>query len=999
MKNKCRLALCLALSGAMLAGTTKGGVLSYDSSSIISYASQNKIIKSADGGFISFTIRMNEDFVKNIKSVEVNGKAWESFHNGQITESGYYYLSKGDDYQGYGIKFANKFKKDDKVVIKTSDKQLSFTMKGNSYNSFSDNILDEIVDMASVSFTNIHAPSKPNPGQKQPDGQAGTEDASKYIKKVDIGLFSTTIRMDDNFVKSIESVEVSGEKWQRKSSSSIFDRGSYYLVSKIEDTDGSGVKVAKLNKGDRVVIKTKDKELSFTVNNPSDSASFIKEGSLKIKNISSKTQPDPAGKGDEPGKSQGETPDEKEISFVYNSNPVRYNVLKLSKGKLDKSKVEKIIINGKLQTEITSPSGVYGRDCYAFSDDGELCIRALGKNHTLSITYAGKEYNYIYDGNKLVENKDKKEVTYKIKLHGEFDSLLVGQKKIDGYTGGSVSISNNPNSVSVKYTDKDKPKDEDWKELDGKGSEFTDIKAVISDPESGIVPTFNYGSISLNGDVNKEGTFQIWLEATDVSGKKIISNKVDCHVHTEAKDKLEDLLVNDNFKQTKDGKYMWDMRPWRVTKFNDSGKEVNVPKGLKAWFGSHKKDVYGELGFETLEEPSQTLVVGEGANLTFKRMKIFGSVKIIVKDGGVLNLDDSVVFGKIEVSNGGKINVNYNPFKKLITNGASISGQIILKDGAILGKSSIYSNTNWLGQGKLVNTNDKPVIKVEGKAKIEGEVYVRGDHAATHSKHGQPALEVGPEGEVEIGKNSSLYLYGGGMNHLTEVGGDALILNGGKITGKGKLVAVAGEGIAKQGGSGISGTGTISVAKAYIRGGNGKKPGKALGSDKIKFDETKGLTIDGKVPTTTDQPVPEDYWHNTFRPLEKVINKIDSALEENKDKPIKSSPAHKKENDPVVPSGKKKPAGKQSTHRSYESSQGGSTKDYSQKRDLKKYINQLKEAMMENKIAIKSAEFLLENAPKQVAPVRDKLIKLVENANNIIERSQNILKKLGEIED
>lgn len=997
MKNKYRLALCLALSGAMLAGTIKGGVLSYDSSSIISYASQNKIIKSADGNFLSFTIRMNEDFVKNIKSVEVNGKVWESYHNGQITKSGYYYLSKGVDYQGYGIKFANQFKKSDKIVIKTSDKQLSFTMKGNSFNSFSDNILNDIVDMASVSLTNINDPSNPDPGQKQPDGQAGTEDASKYIKKIETSLRTTTIRMDDDFVKSIESIEVNGKKWKEKSGSGISDKGLYYL-NKGDDADGCGVKFAKFAEGDRVVIKTKDKELSFTVANPSDSASFIEKGSLKVKNISAKTQPDPAGKEDNPGASQGESPEEKDISFVYASSPFK-NTIKLSKGKLEKSKLEKLIINGVVQTEVSSPSSVYGNDKYAFSRDGELCIQSLGNNHSLSITYDGKEYNYLYKDNKLVENKDKKEINYQIKLHGEFDSLLVGQKKIDGYTGGSVSISNNPNSVSVKYTDKDSPKDEDWKKLEGKDSEFTEIKAVISDPDSGIEPIFYNGAVSLDGSPKKEGTFQIWIEATDVSRKKITSNKVECHVHKEGEDKLEDLLKNGNFKQTKDGKYMWDMRPWRVTKFNDSGKEVNVPKGLKAWFGSHKKDVYGELGFETLEEPSQTLVVGEGANLTFKNMKIFGSVKIIVKDGGVLNLDNSVVFGKIEVSNGGKINVNYNPYNNKITDGASISGQIVLKDGAILGKSSIYSNTNWLGQGKLVNTNDKPVIKVEGKAKIEGEVYVRGDHAATHSKHGQPALEVGPNGEVEIGEKSSLYLYGGGINHLTEVGGDALILNGGKITGKGKLVAVAGEGIEKNGGNGVSGKGTISVAKAYIRGGNGKNPGKALGSDKIKFDGTKGTTIDGKVPTTTDQPVPEDYWHNTFRPSEKVINKIDSVLEKNKDKPIKSSPADKKETNPVAPSGNKKPAGKQRTHSTYGTSQGGSTKDSSQKRDLKKYIDQLKEAMMENKIAIKSAKFLLENAPKQVAPVRDKLIKLVENANNIIERSQNILKKLGEIED
>lgn len=989
MKNKYRLALCLALSGAMLAGTTKGGVLSYDSSSIISYASQNRIKRSS--GNTWQRVYMDKDFLESIKSVKVNDETYIKTEKSNSFQTKLYYLRIYEDGNEYSIQFYG-LQAGDKVTLETDTVSLKFKIKDPQ--GFSG-----IIDPNTISEEPINkGGAKPDPGQKQPDGQAGTEDASKYIKSVEAGFLSTIIRMDEKFVNSIESVEVNGEKWQKKSNSSIFDRGSYYLISNREDADGSGVKVAGLKKSDKFVIKTKDKELSFTVNNPSDSASFIKEGSLKIKNISSKTQPDPAGKGDEPGKSQGESSEEKDISFVYASNPFK-NTIKLSKGKLDKSKVEKIIINGKLQTEITSPSGVYGRDCYAFSDDGELCIRALGKNHTLSITYAGKEYNYIYDGNKLVENKDKKEVTYKIKLHGEFDSLLVGQKKIDGYTGGSVSVSNNPNSVSVKYTDKDSQKDEDWKKLEGKDSEFTEIKAVISDPDSGIKPIFYDGAVSLDGSPKKDGTFQIWVEATDVSGKKITSNKVECHVHKEGEDKLEDLLKNGNFKQTKDGKYMWDMRPWRVTKFNDSGKEVNVPKGLKAWFGSHKKDVYGELGFETLEEPSQTLVVGEGANLTFKNMKIFGSVKIIVKDGGVLNLDNSVVFGKIEVSNGGKINVNYNPYNNKITDGASISGQIVLKDGAILGKSSIYSHTNWLGQGKLVNTNDKPVIKVEGKAKIEGEVYVRGDHAATHSKHGQPALEVGPNGEVEIGEKSSLYLYGGGMNHLTSVGGDALKLDGGKITGKGKLVAVAGEGIEKQGGSGISGTGNISVAKAYIRGGNGKNPGKALGSDKIKFDGTKGLTIDGKVPTTTDQPVPEDYWHNTFRPSEKVINKIDSVLEENKDKPIKSSPADKKETNPAVPSGNKKPAGKQRTHSTYGTSQGGSTKDYSQKRDLKKYIDQLKEAMMENKIAIKSAKFLLENAPKQVAPVRDKLIKLVENANNIIERSQNILKKLGEIED
>ena len=84
--------------------------------------------------------------------------------------------------------------------------------------------------------------------------------------------------------------------------------------------------------------------------------------------------------------------------------------------------------------------------------------------------------------------------------------------------------------------------------------------------------------------------------------------------------------------------------------------------------------------------------------------------------------------------------------------------------------------------------------QVEGRAKIEGDVSVRGDEQATYGKYGQPALEVGPNGNLEITENSSLNLFGGGVYALTSVGGDALKLDGGSVTGKGKLVAIGGSG-------------------------------------------------------------------------------------------------------------------------------------------------------------------------------------------------------------
>ncbi|WP_296115058.1 hypothetical protein [uncultured Anaerococcus sp.] len=61
---------------------------------------------------------------------------------------------------------------------------------------------------------------------------------------------------------------------------------------------------------------------------------------------------------------------------------------------------------------------------------------------------------------------------------------------------------------------------------------------------------------------------------------------------------------------------------------------------------------------------------------------------------------------------------------------------------------------------------------------------------------------------------------------------------------------------------------------------------------------------------------------------------------------------------------------------------------------LEAVIKKLEEAIDTNKIAIKSGQTLLEIAPKQVAPVKDKLIKIMEDAREVIEKSEAYLEKI-----
>lgn len=73
-------------------------------------------------------------------------------------------------------------------------------------------------------------------------------------------------------------------------------------------------------------------------------------------------------------------------------------------------------------------------------------------------------------------------------------------------------------------------------------------------------------------------------------------------------------------------------------------------------------------------------------------------------------------------------------------------------------------------------------------------------------------------------EGSVLAAYGGGRDATTSNGGSAVILNGGSITGPGKLIAIGGSGTFGNGGSAVTGSGTISAANVFAKGGSSYFP-------------------------------------------------------------------------------------------------------------------------------------------------------------------------------
>ena len=476
-----------------------------------------------------------------------------------------------------------------------------------------------------------------------------------------------------------------------------------------------------------------------------------------------------------------------------------------------------------------------------------------------------------------------------VRLVGSFESALVNQKGYDAISGASTNVTQNKNSdasVEVALVKKGQdPQSSDWKLLSesdirvvSKGSSVN--IANRTDPakgnDSGMAGVYSVhdGSITLAGTPAKPGIYDISVTITDELGRTATSNTLPFRIYS-GEETLQDQLTLANCTKTADGKYMYDMEPWAIKNFTlpsgDQGDQtVVVPADIKAWYGSHTSGTYGELGYAVPEgtlQP-QTLILPKGCDLTLVNMDILSSVKIVVQDGAKLTLRDSVIQGAVEVENGGTFSMNYNDYGGgEFLNGASINGKLILKDGSTLENAKIYSNTNNIANGSEARRNTDPVVVINGNVKLKGQVFLRGDEAPTgtdpatgKSYTGQTGLQV--NGTLTLEKDAVLAVFGGGKDATTSNGGTAIRLNGGTITGEGKLIAVGGDGHFGEGGDAVSGNGTISVADAYLEGGasvsKSGTAGKALG-DQVKLSgKTNRKLIDGETGSTID------YDHDTY---------------------------------------------------------------------------------------------------------------------------------------
>mgnify|MGYP004538165365 FL=1 len=473
-----------------------------------------------------------------------------------------------------------------------------------------------------------------------------------------------------------------------------------------------------------------------------------------------------------------------------------------------------------------------------------------------------------------------------VRLVGSFESALVNQKGYDAISGASTNVTQNKNSdasVEVALVKKGQdPQSSDWKLLSesdirviSKGSSVN--IANRTDPakgnDSGMAGVYSVhdGSVTLAGTPAKPGIYDISVTITDELGRTATSNTLPFRIYS-GEETLQDQLTLANCTKTADGKYMYDMEPWAIKNFTlaSGDQTVVVPADVKAWYGSHTSGTYGELGYAVPEgtlQP-QTLVLPKGCDLTLVNMDILSSVKIVVQDGAKLTLRDSVIQGAVEVENGGTFSMNYNDYGGgEFLNGASINGKLILKDGSTLENAKIYSNTNNIANGSEARRNTDPVVVINGNVKLKGKVFLRGDEAPTgtdpatgKSYTGQAGLQI--NGTLTLEKDAVLAVFGGGKDATTSNGGTAIRLNGGTITGEGKLIAVGGDGHFGEGGYAVSGNGTISVADAYLEGGasvsKSGTAGKALG-DQVKLSgNTNRKLIDGETGSAID------YDHDTY---------------------------------------------------------------------------------------------------------------------------------------
>ena len=669
-------------------------------------------------------------------------------------------------------------------------------------------------------------------------------------------------------LKEIAKIFVENNEYEKKDYKAAVFGKAFYL-----DLSNNFLYLGQDPKDNEVIkIEFKDKS----------SISFKKVGSNFVK-VEEKNNETPSTPNENPNNNEQKDFSLKAINESFFEN--KYSIE--PKDKI--GKIKQIFLNNKEYRKTSSKAAVFGENYFIDEankvlylgqkvPDGHIVKFVFDDNSSVSFERKGKEFV------KKESNYSKK---YHLRIVGSFEAAIIGQQKYDAVssaTGGGVNSNKNSNvKLQIAYTDKETPSDSDFKDAKDVANDLQ-LEAKIISGDSGMQAKYSKmdNSVKLSGIPSKKGTYKVFVQSKD---GKLKSNELDFEVFDSNEVTLEERLVESEFRALKnpETKKEWDMKPWVIKKFGKDKEEVTVPKNLKLWFGSRESGKYSELGYPIDENKptTQTLVVtGE---LYLINMKILSSVNIVVKDGGKLNLSDSSLYGKITVENGGTLEVNYDDYHKSFASGSSINGQIILKDGATLQNSVIYSNANYLTDGKNAKHIQNPVVSVQGNATIKGNVFIRGDEAPTGEQYkGQGAMEIAKGKTLTIEKDAKLGLFAGGRYALTSNGGDALKLEG-TVTGKGTLIAVGGNGrFSGKGGNGVSGNGTISVDNAYLRGGNSymskNEGGKAV-LDSITIEKnTKGYTVDGKNSTNSieDSKLQNETpnWNGYTAPNKDLLDKL-----------------------------------------------------------------------------------------------------------------------------
>lgn len=682
-------------------------------------------------------------------------------------------------------------------------------------------------------------------------------------------------------VANIEKIKINDVEQEAKSSKWLAFNGGYYL-----DKDNNKIIMNEPSDGASLTVVMK----SGSIYNYEYKRNAKKGKRFELK--TSENKGDDSSKPDTGNKDQETTNNDVNNLKVNDYSTFSDFMLNLEP-KEAINQIKEIQFNRAVQEAKTSKWLAFNGGYYLDKEKSAIIMNEPRDGALISITLnSGKTYNYKYVrsnkvGQRMVEQTDEtvnSTKTLKIRLVGSFEGAIQGQQKYDAVSGASMSASINKNSnVQVQAAEVESPDsvvpESAWKPLNEMQNLYVDRKQfnIELSADSGMTASYNVhdSAITLAGVPKKVGKYPVKVNVKDAAGRTATSNILYFEVFG-TDEKLIDYLKIENSRKMHDGKYIWDMNPWLIKHFtHDSSQTVTLPKDIKAWYGSNTSGVYGKLG-EAVEQglpTKHTLIIPSGADLTMVNMIVNSSVRIVVKDGAKLNLKDTSIYGEIVVENGGTFSMNHETDHKgnsKFTNGAMINGQLILEDGATITNSKVYSNANFLTDGTKAKKIDTPVVVAKGNVNVVGEVYIRGDESATGEYNGkkvggQPALKV-ENGKLNITSGSTLGLYGGGRMATTSIGGNALELSNGEISGEGNLVAIGGASTWGTAGNAVLGNGKISVSNAILNGGNsygkGSKPGKAYADGIEISNNTVGKANDGKllnVSSESDQPL---YWND-----------------------------------------------------------------------------------------------------------------------------------------